>query len=67
MISSAELVIYLNNDEDNLCVSLSETQLKAVIKLLGIELKPNNDLSMFSDDGLKMLMDKTINKYIVKE
>lgn len=63
MIEGAELTVYLKNGE-NISLDLTPTQLAGVIKLLGISYdKKNQSFTMFSDEGLKNFMDKTINKW----
>lgn len=63
MISSAELIIYLNNEEENIAIPLSPTQLKGIVKLLGIEYSGGH-LRMFSDEGVKTIMSKTLDKLV---
>ena len=65
-ISSAELIIYSDN-EDYIYLNLSVTQLIGIIKLLGLKFNPENgDMTMFSDDSLQKFMDKTINNWEMK-
>ena len=61
-ISSAELIMYFNFEEENISLSLSPTQLKGIIKLLGIEID-STGIKMFSDESLKSFLDKTINNW----
>lgn len=63
-ISSAELIVYLNDEEDNFSLSLSPTQLQGIVKLLGIEVESGGDgIRMYSDKSLQLLLDKTLNNY----
>jgi len=57
MISSAEFIIYANDDDDTLSFALTPTQLKAVIKILGLEFQ-NNEMLMFSDESVNKIMSK---------
>lgn len=61
MISSAELIIYANDDEDTFSISLTPVQLKAISKLLGLEVK-NSEVMMFSDESVQRIMASTLDK-----
>lgn len=55
MINSAELTIYLNNDE-NISFELSPMQLLIIVKILGIDYNvKNSTVNMFSDETLDYL------------
>jgi hypothetical protein len=60
MIEGAELTIYSVGGE-NFGVSLSDVQLYAVCKVLGLKFYGNGEISHFSDDGLKSLIDDKVN------
>ena len=61
MISSAELIIYANDDENTFSVSLTPIQLRAISKLLGLEVE-NNEVFMFSDESVQRIMASTLDK-----
>jgi len=67
MIDGAELTLYNKNGE-NISIDLSPTQLKGIIKLLGIQYNSQTSTyTAFSDEGLQKFMDKTINSWKIKE
>ena len=61
MIEGAELIVYAENG-NQIGIDLSPTQLTAVCKILGLEIQ-NGQISCFSDESLKIFMEKTINKF----
>jgi hypothetical protein len=60
MIEGAELIVYAKNG-NQFNMDLSPTQLIAVCKILGLEIK-NGEVSYLSDNSLKIIMEKTIDK-----
>jgi ribosomal protein L11 len=61
-IETVELTIYDKNS-DTISIDLSPTQTMAIIKFLGLEYdSKSKNITMFSDESLKLIMDKTINK-----
>ena len=60
MIEGAELTVYAKNG-NQFNMDLSPTQLIAVCKILGLEIK-NGEVSYLSDNSLKIIMEKTIDK-----
>lgn len=61
MIEGAELIVYDENG-NNINVDLSQTQLLAVCKILGLKAE-NGILTCFSDKSLKIFMKKTIERF----
>jgi len=61
MISGAELTIY-SIQGDEVSMSLSGVQLQAVCKMLGLKYDGAANFICYSDDGLKTIMDRTINR-----
>lgn len=60
MIKGAEITIW-SELGDNLSFDLTPIQLEAVCKMLGLEFE-RGSFTCFSDEGLKMLMGRTIDK-----
>jgi hypothetical protein len=60
MIEGVELIIYAENG-NQFGMDLSPTQLIAICKILGLELQ-NGEISCLSDESLKIIMEKTIDK-----
>lgn len=61
MISGAELTLY-DEYSNNFSFDLSPTQLMAIGKLLGLNLS-NGEMKCYSDESLKLIMSKTIDKW----
>lgn len=64
MIESAELGINMM-DGNNVNMSLSPVQLDAVARILGLEFKNDGTVSCFSDDSLKLILEKTLNRIVL--
>lgn len=61
MIKGAELILY-DEDGNNINIDLSQTQLLAICKILGLKAESGN-ITCFSDDSLKTFMKKTIDRF----
>ena len=67
MLTGAELTIYNEND-DAVAISLTPTQLKAVVQILGIRASENPcEFKCFSDDVIRTLFDMRGNPLKLKE
>ena len=60
MLEGAEIIVY-DEQGNAIEIPLSPTQLEAVCKILGLSIE-NGDVKCFSDEGLKKIMAKTIDK-----
>lgn len=60
MIYGVDLTVY-DDSGDEINIPLSPLQVQAVCKILGLKFENSNFLC-YSDDGLKTVMDKTINR-----
>lgn len=63
MIESVELGIYMI-DGNNINMSLSPVQLEAVARILGLEFKSDGTVACFSDNSLKLILERTLNRII---
>lgn len=61
MIKTAEITLYNEND-DEISIPLSPTQLQGICKLLGLQFK-DGQVTCFSDSSLKKFMAATIDKW----
>jgi len=67
VIEGAELLVY-DKDGSNFAIELSPTQLIAICKILGLQIMAGDkQYSCFSDESLKVIMEKTIDKIISLE
>lgn len=61
LIENAKLIIYDNN-KNSININLSQIQILAICKILGLKAE-NGNISYFSDNSLKTLMEKTIDRF----
>jgi hypothetical protein len=61
-IEGAELIVYYLNG-DNINIDLSAKQIEAICKILGLKMNDDGTYACYSDNGLKNLMEATIDKF----
>lgn len=61
LIENAKLIIYDNN-KNSININLSQIQILAICKILGLKIE-NGNISYFSDNSLKTLIEKTIDRF----
>lgn len=65
MIRSVELTLWSDSGE-SVSFDLSPVQLEAVCKILKLKFEGDN-VTCLSDESLKLFMDKTVDKWILKD
>lgn len=61
-IDSSEIIFYLKNG-NNLSISLTQTQLAVICKILGFDFYGEEDLTCFSDKDLKKIVSMKGNPF----
>lgn len=67
MFTSAEITFYDENDNSN-CISLSNTQIYAIRKILGLNYDYNNQSFLcYDDESVKQLTKDLFGKILIKK